>query len=60
MLVSCKYDYVKGDAYSKDGSFKDSGYIVGNKSSSGMLYGYIDKNEKRNYKKQNKKQFIVL
>lgn len=46
MLVGCKYDYIKGDAYSKDGSYKNSGYIVGNKSSSGMLYGYIDKDEK--------------
>lgn len=45
ILVGIKYDYIKGDGYSKEGSYKDSGYIIGNKSSSGMLYGYIDKNE---------------
>lgn len=45
ILVGIKYDYVKGDGYSKDGSYKDSGYVIGNKSSSGMVYGYIDKNE---------------
>ena len=60
MLVSCKYDYVKGDAYSKDGSFKDSGYIVGNKSSSGMLYGYIDKNEKEIIKAEQETIYRVI
>lgn len=46
VLVHIKYDYVKGDGYSKDGSYKDSGFIIGNKTNQGMRYGYIDKNEK--------------
>lgn len=45
-LVSTRYDYLKGDAYSKNGDYKNSGYIVGNKTSQGMRYGYIDRNEK--------------
>lgn len=44
-LVQPKYDFVKGDGYSKNGSFKNSGYIIGNKTNQGMIYGYIDKNE---------------
>lgn len=45
-LVDTKFDYIKGDGYVKNGSYKDSGYIIGNKSNQGMRYGYIDKNEK--------------
>lgn len=45
ILVQPKYDFVKGDGYSKNGSYKDSGYIIGNKTNQGMIYGYIDKNE---------------
>ena len=44
-LVQSKYDYIKGDGYSKNSSYKDGGYIVGNKGKSGYLYGYLDKNE---------------
>ncbi len=45
-LVKPKYDTVAGDAYFENGSFKNSGYIVGNKTNQGMKYGYLDKNEK--------------
>lgn len=45
-LVSPKYDYIKGDGYYKNNSYKDGGYIIGNKSDKGMIYGYMDKNEK--------------
>lgn len=45
ILVQPRYDFVKGDGYSKNGSFKNSGYIIGNKTNQGMRYGYIDKNE---------------
>lgn len=45
MLVQAKYDYIKGDGHAKNGSYKDSGYIVGNRTNQGMRYGYIDKNE---------------
>jgi len=44
-LVQLKYDFVKGDGYIEDGSYKDSGYIIGNRTNQGMKYGYIDKNE---------------
>ena len=42
-LVSCRYDYVKGDGFVKDGSYKDGGYIIGNKTKDGYTYGYVDK-----------------
>ncbi len=45
-LVKSNYDYIRGDGYSKGSSYKDAGYIVGNKGKSGYLYGYLDKNEK--------------
>lgn len=45
VLVQPKYDYINGDGYVKNGSYKDSGYIIGNKTNQGMRYGYIDKNE---------------
>ena len=45
-LVKCDYDYVDGDGYSKGGSYKNGGYIIGNKTKSGFVYGYIDKNQK--------------
>lgn len=44
-LVSTKYDYVKGDGSFRNGTYKNSGYIVGNRTNQGMRYGYIDKNE---------------
>ena len=46
ILVPCKYDYIRGDGFSKDGSYKDGGYIIGNKTNKGYRYGYIDKNGK--------------
>ena len=45
-LVECQYDYIKGDGYFKDSSYKHGGYIVGNKASFGINYGYIDRNAK--------------
>ena len=44
--MPCKYDYIRGDGFSKDGSYKDGGYIIGNKTNKGYRYGYIDKNGK--------------
>ena len=46
ILVHAKYDYVRGDGYSNNNSVKDAGYIVGNRTDSGMVYGALDKNEK--------------
>lgn len=46
ILVPCKYDYIRGDGFSKDGSYKDGGYIIGNRTNKGYKYGYIDKNGK--------------
>lgn len=46
VLVDCKYDYIKGDGYFKDSSYKEGGYIVGNKARGGYVYGYLDKNAK--------------
>ncbi len=45
-LVHAKYDYLKGDGYSRNGNYKDSGYIVGLKTKQGIKYGYINKDEK--------------
>lgn len=45
-LVHSKYDYIKGDGYSRNGNYKDTGYIVGNRTNQGMRYGYIDNTEK--------------
>lgn len=45
-LVKCEYDFVDGDGFCKDGSYKNGGYVIGNKTKSGFVYGYIDKNQK--------------
>ncbi len=58
-LVRSKYDYIKGDAYSKNGNYKDSGYIVGNRTKQGMRYGYIDKNEKEILKMEQESLYRV-
>lgn len=44
-LVNTKYDYVKGDGSFRNGTYKNSGYIIGNRTNEGMRYGYINKNE---------------
>lgn len=54
-LIKCKYDYIEGDGYSKDGNFKDAGYIIGKKTDNGIMYGYIDTNEKEIIKLENEK-----
>ena len=59
-LVDIKYDYVAGDGYSVDGSYKEAGYIVGKKTDDGILYGYIDKNEKEILKMENENVYRVL
>ena len=42
-IVDIKYDEVKGDNYySEETGYKLSGYIVGIKEETGMLYGYIN------------------
>lgn len=46
ILIKAKYDFIKGDGYSKNGDFKIGGYIVGNKSNQGIKYGYLNKNGK--------------
>lgn len=58
-LVSCRYDYVKGDGFVKDGSYKDGGYIIGNKTKEGYTYGYVDKNEKEILKMDNENVYRV-
>lgn len=58
-LVSCKYDYVKGDGFVKDGSYKNGGYIIGNKTKNGYVYGYVDKNEKEVLKMENENLYRV-
>ncbi len=45
-LVATKYDSIVGDGFSENGSYKNGGYIVGNRSNKGIQYGYLDKNEK--------------
>ena len=46
-MVDCKYDYIKGDGFIKDSSYKDGGYIVGNKVNNSVYsYAYLDKNAK--------------
>ena len=45
-LVECKYDYVKGDGFVKDASYKFGGYIVGNRARAGFSYGYLDNRAK--------------
>ena len=46
-MVKCKYDEIKGDNYTEDGSYKEGGYIVGNKKDDGMRYGYINSDGKQ-------------
>lgn len=46
-MVKCKYDEIKGDNYTEDGSYKEGGYIVGNKKDDGMRYGYINNEGKQ-------------
>lgn len=58
-LVSCKYDYVKGDGFNRDGSYKDGGYIIGNKTKNGYVYGYVDKNEKEILKMEQENVYRV-
>lgn len=58
-LISCRYDYIKGDGFCKDGSYKYGGYIIGNKTSNGYLYGYVDKNEKEILKVENENVYRV-
>lgn len=41
-LVSIKYDFVKGDGYELNGSYKNSGFIIGNRINGEMKYGYMD------------------
>ena len=58
-LVSCRYDYVKGDGFVKEGSYKYGGYIIGNKTKDGYIYGYVDKNEKEILKMDNENVYRV-
>lgn len=46
ILVKPKYDFIKGDGYLQDGSYKNSGYIIGNRLEGEMRYGYMDVNGK--------------
>ena len=39
-IVEIKYDTIEGDNFYKDGTYKESGYIVSNKTNDGYLYGY--------------------
>lgn len=46
-LIKPQYDQVNVDGYSNDeNGYKNSGYIVGNKTEEGYRYGYIDINGK--------------
>lgn len=42
-LIEAEYDVIEGDGYYKeDTKYKDSGYIVGNKTTDGYRYGYVN------------------
>lgn len=58
-LVHIKYDYLKGDGYSRNGNYKDSGYIIGNKTKQGMKYGYLNKDEKELIKVEHESLYRV-
>lgn len=59
-LVDIKYDFISGDGYSKKDGYNNGGYIVGEKSENGYLYGYIDNNEKEILKMENENIYRVL
>ena len=46
ILVDCKYDFIKGDGFVKDSSYKQGGYIVGITGKAGYAYGYLARNSK--------------
>lgn len=47
MVIKPKYDEIYSDKYYEDGiGYKQSGYVVGEKTNDGMRYGYIDSNRK--------------
>lgn len=46
-LVKIKYDYISGDEYyTYQEGYKLSGYIIGEKTSDGYRYGYMNSNQK--------------
>lgn len=46
-LIDIKYDYISGDEYYKENDgYKFSGYIVGEKTSNGYRYGYLNQEHK--------------
>ena len=59
-LVDLKYDYISGDGYSKSNEYEGGGYIVGKKSDNGILYGYINNEEKEILKMENENVYRVL
>lgn len=59
-LVDIKYDFISGDGYSNNGDYKSGGYIIGENSDNGILYGYIDREEKEILKMENEGVYRVL
>ena len=41
-VIKTEYDNIEGDRFSKQGSYKEEGYIVCKKTEEGYKYGYID------------------
>ncbi|MBQ3408013.1 MAG: WG repeat-containing protein [Clostridia bacterium] len=46
VVVKPKYDKIYSDKYLNSNGYKDSGYIVGEKTNDGMRYGYINSERK--------------
>lgn len=59
-LVDIKYDFISGDGYSKADGYDNGGYIIGKKSDNGILYGYLNNEEKEILKMENENVYRVL
>ncbi len=46
-LIDFEYDSIIGDGYYNNANYKDAGYIVGKKQENNVLYGYLNKNGKK-------------